>query len=1009
MPLQKQIVRLPFNGVQTKIDDKMAPLGTFSEINNFVMQRFPELVKRNGLDVLGESTTPENIVAGYNYLDEIGVITNNSLYSYSESLDQFQLKGQTASPVISSSAVIANTYTQTLCDSAITDNSIIGAIWEDSRGGVRCSVKDTDSGTFIVSDYSLSTTGIKPKALSVGQDLVFTWVETSTTELKILRYRTDINTFSSVSSVTTDLASSYTYDIIKSLNNVLIVAATTNVAPNVFYGYYWNVGTEQVSNGGDGLFIPTSLNITNSGATPPTVSLATNEGNTYFTVSWQNNAKQVYTKSFFTFLLEVVSELEVSTATTDAGYAMGSCVDENANTYIYYSTYSTIHTSFRALVTANITTPAVSYNSLFYYYLSVASKSFFYSGHAYVVLAFDSILQNSYFMSRDDGACVGRLFSQLGGGSITKANCVSSFNVVPTEDNTWSIALLKTTKILSSANSYNSTTSVFTEKIFFTPNTIDNKMLGRFLNIAGGYLKQYDGSPTVFEQGYHLYPEPFLAVGSNGSGSIANGTYSYVCVWEWTDNQGQIHRSNVSAPVTVTLTGTDDTVTLTVKTLPITNKETRFGDLRTPVVLAVYRTQTLGTTYYRVNQLVTEFVYNDPTQPTIQYVDGKTDAQIASNSLLYTTGGVYANITLPSTNLMTVGKNRVFVAGTDTELNRVYYSKEKEEGVAVEFSNELSTIVDSFGGNITALAAMDDKLLIFKKSLIYFIAGQGPDKIGNGSFTLPQLVSSDCGCNKPQSIVLTGAGIMFQSQKGIYLVDRQLNVTYIGQAIDQITTNRPEFQISSAINLPDQNLVYFTTEESQVLVYDTYFSQWYTHSLPFRPVGATILDNLWYVASSSNLYRSDTANVTDDGETIQSKIVTNWISLGDLEGYARIYNILILGDNAELAGSLCVNLYYDFQDYPSQILSITPSSLIGANYGEDSPYGEGSPYGGLFDGTYQFMIRPKIQKCTSIKIEIYDQFPSGDRSKSFKFSGLALVVGVKGPWNKGLGSNRRLR
>jgi hypothetical protein len=1008
MVLQKQLIQIPFNGVQTKIDPKVAPLGTYETIDNFVMNRYPELVKRNGLGIIGESTTPENIVAGYNYLNEVGVITDNSLYSYSESLDQFQLKGLTASPVINSSAVIANTYTQTVCDSAITTNSLIGAIWEDSRGGVRCSIKDTDTGTFLVADYSLSTTGIKPKVVAVGISLVFTWVENSTTELKIQKYRTNTNTFGTLDSVTTDLASSYTYDIIKSLSNVFIVAATTNAAPDVFYGYYWNVSTESVSNGGDGLYVPTSLDITNSGATPPTVSVATDTSNTYLVITWQNNSKEVYTKTFGTVLLAITSELQVASATTDAGYAMGTCVDSSNNTYIYYSTYNTIHTSYRALVTTNITVPAVSYNSLFYYYLGVASKAFFYSNNAYVVLAYTSSLQASYFGVRNDGACFGRLFSSLGGGNIAKANCVSSFYAVPDEDNTFSVALLKTTKVISSANSFYSTTSVFTEKIFFTPNNIDNKMLGRLLNIAGGYLKQYDGSPTVFEQGFHLYPEAPTLAESNGSGSIANGTYSYVCVWEWVDNQGQVHRSNTSVPTIITTTGANDTVTVTVKTLPITNKETRFSDVRTPIVLAVYRTQTLGTTYYRVNQLTSEYVYNDPTAATIDFVDTKTDAQIASNSLLYTTGGVFANITLPSSNLMAVGKNRVFIAGTDTEPNRIYYSKEKEEGLAVEFSNELSVIVDSLGGNISALAAMDDKLLIFKKSVIYFIAGQGQDKVGNGSFTIPQLVSADCGCNTPQSIVLTGKGIMFQSQKGIYLVDRQLNVSYIGQSLDAITTNRPTFFISSATNLPDQNLVYFTTNEGQTIVFDTYFEQWYTHTLPFTPVGSTVLNNTWFVCSNTNMYQSDPDLVTDAGENITSLLRTNWISIGELEGFARIYNILILGDNASLDHQLVVNLYYDFEQYPRQTVSIIPNSLSGATYGTDTPYGSGTPYGGAFDGTYQFMIRPQTQKCTSIKIEIFDQFPNGEKTKSFKFSGIALSVGVKGPWNKGLGANRRL-
>jgi hypothetical protein len=304
---------------------------------------------------------------------------------------------------------------------------------------------------------------------------------------------------------------------------------------------------------------------------------------------------------------------------------------------------------------------------------------------------------------------------------------------------------------------------------------------------------------------------------------------------------------------------------------------------------------------------------------------------------------------------------------------------------------------------------MDDKILIFKRSLIYYIAGQGPDKLGNGSFSIPQLVSADCGCTFPQSIVLTGNGLMFQSEKGIYLVDRQLQVSYLGQQLDLITTKNPDFEVTSSVNLPDQNQVYFTTSTDQVLVYDTYFKNWFTHSLQFTPISSTLLNNSWYVSSTSEVFKSVPGNNYDGNNlAVISTIKTNWISLNQLEGFGRVYAILILGENAELAHRLNVNLYYDFKEAPSEQLSIVPNSLVDSTYGDDATYGSGSPYGGSFDGTYQFVIRPAQQKCTSIQIEIFDSFPTGARTESFKFSGIALVVGIKQGWNKNLSYTRRL-
>jgi len=1013
MALDKKVINLPFNGLQTKLDPKLAPIGTYSNLDNFVMYQYPELIKREGLQIIGKTTTPSNITASYVFLNEVGVLTNNSLYSYSNALDQFQLKGLTASPIITAKPIIANTYTQVNCDSAVTDESIIGCVWEDSRGGVRYSVKDLISDTFIVTDTSLSVTGVKPKAVASGIYIAFLWIEPGATQLRIKVYNSQTNTLGELVTISTLPAASYAYDVIESLNFLLIAVVETVSSPNAIKAYYFNILENRLANKvSDGVSDPKSLGFINTGTLTPTISLSTDPDNRYITCCIQNDTNTAYFKSFTPVALTpYTSEIALGSATTDPGWALTSCTDRNNNTYIFLSTKSAapLHTSYQAKIINNTSAPSVAYSGLFFNQMSIASKAFFYSENAYVLIAYDSPLQATYFGVRDDGACFGRLFSTLAGGSITKTNCLTSFYSRPDKVNTFITSLLKTTKIVASANSFFSTTSVFTEQIFFTPNNIDNKVLGKFLNIAGGYLKQYDGSPTIFEQGFHLYPEKPTAVQSTGSGSIANGTYSYIVVWEWVDNQGQIHRSNTSIPTNIVTTGANNTVTITVRTLPITNKETRFGNTRTNVVMAVYRTLSLGTTYYRVNQLPSTYVYNDPLLNTISFVDTSSDSSISSNSLLYTTGGVVSNVALPSTNLMAAGKNRLFVAGVDTEPNRIFFSKEKEEGVAIEFSNELSVIIDGLGGNITALAAMDDKILIFKESLLFYISGQGPDKVLTGSFSLPQLVSADCGCDSPQSIVLTGMGIMFLSKKGIYLCDRQLSVSYIGQAVERYTNDQPTFSITSAVNLADRNQVFFTTNQSMVLVYDTFFKTWYTHSVRFVPISGSTLDNNWYTSSSSQFYKGVENQAFDaDNDAIKSTIKTNWISLANIEGFQRIYAILILGDNATLAHKLVINLYYDFEDYPRETLSITPDSLSGAAYGIDSPYGSGSPFGGTFDGTYQFIVRPKTQKCTSIRIEIFDEFPEGDRTQSFKFSGISIVAGMKSGYNKNLSYTRRL-
>lgn len=1017
MVLQKRIIQLPFQGLQTKVDPKLAPIGSYEELDNVVMNRYPELNKRDGLGRIGSSSVPSNINAVYSYINEIGVITDDGVYSYSQTADKFLLKGSTSSPVIIPTPIIANTYSQTNCDSGTTTGSTTsgytGTVWEDSRGGVRCSIQDIESNTFILSDYPLSATGQKPRVIATSSRITFFWLESGTTSLMGIQYSTNSNTFSSPVTISSTISTSLTYDAIACNNNILLVYLTTGPA---VYASYWYVGSASIAVSGQGVALTTELDMSNiTDTTTTTMAVCTNTptNSDYFVVSWQTG-DSVWTRSFDTDFTPLSPEAAVSALLPDPGVGMTCCVDSSNNTYIFYSTYGTVYTSYYALVEDNVTLPAVT-NTTFFLQMTIASKAFIFTNKAYVVLSYPSPskLQNTYFGVRNDGAVWGRMFSGYGGGAYTSNNCASNICIRPDKENTYTVALMRLTELSSSSSGLTAQNCIYEEQFFFTPSNIDNSPINNLLNIAGGYLKNYDGSETVFEQGFHLYPEtPSHTIETGGDAAIPNGTYSYIVCWEWQDKLGNLYRSSPSVPVTIVLSGGPSKVTITVPSLPITNKETRFNDKRTNVICAVYRTKTIGTTYYKINQATSTFVYNDPTSPTVSVVDNYTDTAIASNTLLYTTGGVFENIVLPSTNLMCISQNRVVVSGSDVFPNQVFYSKEIQAGIAVEFSLQQSFFVQSQGGFITAIAAMDDKIIMFKETLIYYVSGVLLDNTGtNGAVPQPVLISTTCGCNYPQSIVLTQFGLMFQSPKGIYLLDRSLNVSYIGQAIDKYTTNvTPPLQITSAVNLTNQNQIVFTDSNNQGFIYDTVFQQWYTQTYNFSPVAANILLDKWYVCSDNQMFEQIPGQTFDNlSAPIVTTIKTNWISFAGLDGFCRIYAIFIYGTGTTNVGTLRANLYYDFQDYQTESVSIIPYDLASATtWGSDTTWGSGTRWGGTFDGSYNFMIRPGRQKCTAIKIEIFDDFPTGNTSESFSFSGITMAVGVKPTWNKSLSYTRRL-
>lgn len=1007
MALQKGIIPVGYQGLQGIIDDKTAPIGTYVTVDNLIMSTNHELIKREGMANIGATTFPSNIYSMYSFNNELGVITDSALWSYSPALDKFRNMGSVSAPIVTAQPIIANTYTQTVVDGDNTATGIQAVVWEDSRGGVYATVKDLASNSYLVDDTQISATGVRPKVVAIDKYVLVFFVESTT--LKVARYDIINNTISSASTISSTLNTNLNYDVLGINNGFLppfVAVVVGETTPRIrLYG--WNVRKNIMASLADGIFDPTVLTSTNVENAMTALTIATNPLQGYFVIGWYNGSDKIVRIQAFTLGGVSInsSNIAVGTATTDAGYSIGISIDSSNNGIVVYSSKATNSTVFQAGVTNFIstTTPTISSGSAYYYNTGLVSKPFLYNSKHYYTVGYDSSLQGTYFLVRDDGLISARFMTQVAGGNPAKSNSLTKFAVNVNKENTYTSPILRVTKIQASSGGYNSTTSIYSEQIFFTPYNIDNKSVGRVLNVAGGFTKNYDGNENVTEQGFHLYPE-IVSTNATGVGVIPAGSYSYKAHWEWTDNNGQIVRSQTSTPIAVTVGATTHNVVLTFKNLPFTARQNRFSYVRTPPVLAVYRTAVNGTTYFRLNQNVNEYVYNDTTSSTVTYTDNKLDADIISNSVLYTTGGVFDNVATPSNNLLTLLKNRIIIAGLDTDPNVIYFSKEKESGVGVEFSNELSLTIDNLGGDITALAAMDDKILIFKKSLVYFVSGQGTDKLGNGQFTVPQLVSSDTGCNNPQSIVLMSDGIMFQSPKGIYLIDRQLNVTYIGNPIKEYEI----YTITSAANLPDQNRVHLTTAEGYTLVYHTFFKSWTTFSnLKFK---ASISNqSVWYGAGDTGVYKAVPGQTYDDGNAaIISTLKTSWISIAGIEGFQRIYSILFLGDNQLQTDTLKMNLYYDFKTYSRQSLTITPANNETTTvYGSDSPYGTGTPYGGSNDQTAQYMARPLQQKCTAIQIEIKDDFPSGNRPAGFKFSELMLVVGVKQGYNKNLSTTKR--
>jgi hypothetical protein len=491
------------------------------------------------------------------------------------------------------------------------------------------------------------------------------------------------------------------------------------------------------------------------------------------------------------------------------------------------------------------------------------------------------------------------------------------------------------------------------------------------------------------------------SVGTMTVGSMSAGTYQYVLIWKWIDNQGRIHRSTTSIPISVTLSDTDQTVSIMTDTLSLTNKS--------GVVLEVYRTEDLGSIFYKTTT-ATNVINIDDNHIKVVAIDSTSDADLISNEILYTTGEVLDNSCPESCSILAVYKNRLMMAGLEDK-NSIKYSKisqSSQKDFATGFSDLFKITMSPEGGDITGLAQLDDKLIIFKEKQIYYLAGDGPNNLGSGStFTDPQLITTDVGCVNSNSIAITPNGLMFKSSKGIYSLSRGLQVAYAGAAVEKFNSQT----ITSAVLLNDVNQVRFITDSSTALVYDYFFDQWSTFT-SYSGVDADVFNNEFVILKSNGYVLKENkesfVDYNEEGSVhIPLVIETGNLSFAGLNGFQRIYRTVLLGEYKGNHNTL-VSFSYDFSPTFSDSSTFDGYSVIQAtSFGEESPYGDSGeyPYGGEFI-PYQFRTHMKRQKCTALRIKIQD-IQTDNFNEGFNLSGITLEVGVKAGTYK-LGSNKSL-
>ena len=487
-------------------------------------------------------------------------------------------------------------------------------------------------------------------------------------------------------------------------------------------------------------------------------------------------------------------------------------------------------------------------------------------------------------------------------------------------------------------------------------------IIGKNLHYQGGYVSEFDGQ-KMFENGFLTRgPLPVLDVATAGG---LTGTYSYICVMKYVDSNGQISRSEPSASLSTTITS---------KVVKISVGTSAFGVKPKNCIIEIYRTQNGGSTFYLLTEVNVD-LYSIASFSTI-YTDETADAGIASNALLYTSGNVLANDPSPPCKGMFQGGNRLFLVGLEDE-NEIAYSKEKLFGECANFSDFLRIRIDtsqfSTVGGITAGGFMDDKIILFKRDSMFYVAGRGPNETGaDNSFTSPDLISSESGCTDPRSVVLTPKGLMYKGEKGIYLLTRGFETVYIGAGVEEYN----DYVVTSAVHLAKKNLVVFSlknpdVEEGVQVSYDYYTEQWSVLPDAYAIDSDVLNGDQLVLNGDTNIPEVQSSNdFLDNAAAYSMRVKTPWIKVSGIQDFGRIWSCTILG-KYKSAHDLIVKVRYDYDDSYVETRTITPS---------------------VSDSQYQYRIHLEKQKCEAVQFEIYDDNQVGE---SMELTALTLEVGVK--------------
>jgi hypothetical protein len=1000
MPLQKNKIPISFaQGVDTKTDRKQVVPGKLLLLENGVFQTTNSLIKRNGYAAFAkttaDNTTLANSIGLATFKDTLfdlaseaipGIgISNTYGWAYSPSTLEWSRNKGTYHPVNVSRTAAGTTYgasspyasvdsftdtvtnLQFLVYTKVLDNALTTVI--------NFAFKDLTTNAFICTDVRLVGSGLTSissyfRALKIGTKFVviFSGMYTGTAGLYYVTIDTsDLSVQSAPQLIKATGTTAGTYLVNSRFdaivdNSIIYVAYADGVAGS---------NTLSLLTISSAFSISPVTAVTGANAAQGTCLVADaanhiwascNSGLVIKMIGYNSNLSGSYfaLTTLYTYLTAVTDIVGIISPADQNTITLFVTDTAGANVYNDPAFISEINATYVAGSITIVTTQTLLLNA------SVYSKPLNFNNNTYIVaVSYDGYDTQSYYLlqttTTETQQAAAKLCSQS--GTFLAGNSTSIYASAS--------GVFSTTLVEKTTSNASKSYIAWSYSISFDHKPVFAEMANN-LHVTGGYIYMYDGK-QLCEHAYLMQPTICTTVDA-AAGSVAAGTYYYIYTYEWMDSFGQLHISAPSAPSLALTVAASRRIDVTIPNLQLSNRSDQ-------MYIGLYRSSD-GTNYYKNSfSGYNGSIKNFKGQTTTVFQDTYSFAQAYQNQpLLYTNGGEVENIDPGATKYLATYNQRMIAIPQESS-NTWWYSKEiiaggpGATGTPVEFSDSFIGVIDERGGGINGIQQMDEKLVFFKSNNIFALSGNGPSLNGTGNdFNPPQVIATDSGCIEGQSLVLGPSGIMFKSAKGIYLVDRSMSVSYIGAPVEAYNSQ----EILSADLIYNLNQFRFGLSSGVALVYNYLFDQWSVFT-NHPIVQACIYQNKYtYSKSDGTVYQETPGSYLDGATSISMKLTTGWLSFAELQGFQRLYKLLLLGEYKS-PHKLQVTICVDFDDATVQ------TSLITA----------------ISDPLYQYRIFLSRQKCQSMKFTIQDLPPDvGTLLEGYSISAMAFEMGVKQGLNK---------